>query len=162
MANVIGTFSMRDNAERALHELKKKGFGDEKVSIVAKGDRGQAAGRGEGGMTMSRGEGMPTETVSGGAIGGTAGVLAGLGALAIPGIGPIVAIGPIAAGLTGAVAGGLVGSLVDLGIPEDRSKFYEGKVKEGNVLAVTKANDDQVNEVKDIYSKFGASDIEIH
>jgi len=56
MANVIGTFSMRDNAERALHELKKKGFGDEKVSIVAKGDRGQAAGRGEGGMTMSSGE----------------------------------------------------------------------------------------------------------
>jgi tRNA A37 methylthiotransferase MiaB len=54
------------------------------------------------------------------------------------------------------------GRLGDLGIPEDRSKFYEGKVKQGKVLAVTKANDDQVNEVKDIYSKFGASDIEIH
>ena len=162
MANIIGTFGMRDEAERAVHELKKKGFGDDKVSIVAKENRGRGGDRGEGRLKMGRGTDMSGGTVSGGAIGGTAGVLAGLGALAIPGIGPIVAIGPIAAGLTGAVAGGLVGSLVDLGIPEDRSKFYEGKVKEGKVLAIVKANDDQVDDVRDVYGKFGASDIEIH
>ncbi|NLS45099.1 MAG: hypothetical protein GX969_05105 [Firmicutes bacterium] len=149
MSSVIGTFSRRDEAEKAIHELKNKGFDDNKVSIVAREDK-------EGGADISGG------TVTGGAIGGTAGVLAGLGALAIPGIGPIIAIGPIAAGLTGAVAGGLVGSLVDLGIPEDRSRFYENKVKEGKVLAVVEADDNQINDIREVYSKSGASDIEVH
>jgi uncharacterized membrane protein len=149
MSSVIGTFSRRDEAEKAIHELKNKGFDDNKVSIVAREDK-------EGGTDISGG------TVTGGAIGGTAGVLAGLGALAIPGIGPIIAIGPIAAGLTGAVAGGLVGSLVDLGIPEDRSRFYENKVKEGKVLAVVEADDNQINDIREVYSKSGASDIEVH
>lgn len=162
MANIIGTFSKRDEAERAVHELKKKGFSDNEVSLVAKEDRGRDGDRGEGGLKMGRGTDVSGGTVTGGAIGGTAGVLAGLGALAIPGIGPIIAIGPIAAGLTGAVAGGLVGSLVDLGVPEDRSKFYESKVKEGKVLAVVKADDNKVDTVREVYGKFGASDIEIH
>ena len=162
MSSIIGTFSRRDEAERAIHELKRKGFGDDKVSIVAKDDQGRGGDRGEGGLKMGRGADVSGGTVTGGAIGGTAGVLAGLGALAIPGIGPIVAIGPIAAGLAGAVAGGLVGGLVDLGIPENRSKFYENKVKEGKVLAVVKADDNEVNDVREIYGKCGASDIEIH
>ena len=159
MANIIGTFDMRDNAEKAINELKEKGFGDNEVSIVAKEDETGGSG---GGLTMDQSTDMSGGTVTGGAIGGTAGVLAGLGALAIPGIGPIVAIGPIAAGLTGAVAGGLVGNLVDLGIPEDRSKFYENRVKQGKVLAIVEANDDQVEDVRQLYSEFDASDIEIH
>lgn len=162
MASIIGTFSRRDDAESAVGELKRKGFGDDKVSIVAKDDEGRSRGKGEGGLRMGGGTDVSGGTVTGGAIGGTAGILAGLGALAIPGIGPIVAIGPIAAGLTGAVAGGLVGGLVDLGIPEDRSKFYESKVKEGKILAVVKADDNKVNDVREVYRKFGASDIEIH
>jgi outer membrane lipoprotein SlyB len=162
MASIIGTFSRRDEAEKAARELKTKGFGDDKVSIVAKEEHGRSGDRGEGGLKMGRDMDVSGGTATGGAIGGTAGILAGLGALAIPGIGPIVAIGPLAAGLTGAVAGGLVGGLVDLGIPEDRSKFYEGKVKEGKILAVVKADDSKVNDVREVYSKFGASDIEIH
>ncbi|MGE5586480.1 MAG: general stress protein [Bacillota bacterium] len=163
VANVIGTFDSRDQAERAIEELKRKGFSDDKVSIVAKEDRAKGGDRGEGGLTMRRGENDLTGgTVTGGAIGGATGLLAGLGALAIPGVGPIVAAGPIAAGLTGAVTGGIVGGLVDLGIPEERGRYYENKVKEGKILAVVKADDNTVDDAKSVLSRFGASDIEIH
>ncbi|HHY33506.1 MAG TPA: Spo0E family sporulation regulatory protein-aspartic acid phosphatase [Firmicutes bacterium] len=163
VASVIGTFDSRDKAERAVQELKQKGFGDDKVSIVAKEDRMKGGDRGEGGLTMrGGGDDLTGGTLTGGAIGGAAGILAGLGALAIPGIGPIVAAGPIAAGLTGAVTGGIVGGLVDLGIPEERGRYYESKVKEGKILAVVKADDNTVDDAKNVLAKFGASDIEIH
>lgn len=162
MASVIGTFDSRDQAERAVDELKKKGFSEDKVSVVAKEERMRGGERGEGGLTMARGNDLTGGTLTGGAIGGATGLLAGLGALAIPGIGPIVAAGPIAAGLTGAVTGGIVGGLVDLGIPEERSRFYEGKVREGKILAVVKADDNTVNDARDVLSRFGANDIEVH
>ncbi len=165
MASVIGTFDSRDQAERAVEELKKKGFSGDKVSIVAKEESVRAGAReerGAGGMTMARGDDLTGGTMTGGAIGAGAGLLAGLGAIAIPGIGPIVAAGPIAAALTGAVTGGIVGGLVDLGIPEERSRYYEGKVKQGNVLTVVKADDNTVGSAKEVLSKFGAKDIEIH
>lgn len=163
MASVIGTFDSRDQAERAVEELKRKGFGDDKVSIVAKEDRMKGGDRGEGGLTMrGGGNDITGGTLTGGAIGGATGLLAGLGALAIPGIGPIVAAGPIAAGLTGAVTGGIVGGLVDLGIPEERGRYYENKVKEGKILAVVKADDNTVDDAKNVLARFGASDIEIH
>ncbi|MCR4402161.1 MAG: general stress protein [Firmicutes bacterium] len=163
MASVMGTFDSRDQAEKAVEELRRKGFGEDKVSIVAKEDRMKGGGRGEGGLTMrGGGNDLTGGTLTGGAIGGAAGILAGLGALAIPGIGPIVAAGPIAAGLTGAVTGGIVGGLVDLGIPEERGRYYENKVKEGKILAVVKADDDTVNDAKKVLERYGASDIEIH
>lgn len=168
MASVIGTFDSRNQAERAVDELKKKGFSEDKVSVVAKeervrgGERGGGGERGEGGLTMARGNDLTGGTLTGGAIGGATGLLAGLGALAIPGIGPIIAAGPIAAGLTGAVTGGIVGGLVDLGIPEERSRFYEGKIREGKILAVVKADDNTVDNARDVLSRFGAKDIEVH
>ncbi len=98
----------------------------------------------------------------GGTMGGIAGLAAGVGALAIPGIGPILAAGPIAAGLTGTAAGGLAGSLVDMGIPQDRGTYYEDEVKSGNILAVVEAEDDMVDEVIDSLENNGARDVESH
>ena len=119
MSKIIGTFSSRDSAESCIRQLRNSGFENNRISLVAKGDgahgQGQGRGdRGEGAATMGMGASAATGVTTGGVLGGVAGLLAGLGALTIPGLGPIVAAGPIAATLTGAVGGGLVGGLVDM------------------------------------------------
>ena len=90
--------------------------------------------------------------------------LAGIGALAILGIGPLIAAGPILAALSGAAvgaaAGGITGALVGMGIPELEAKRYEGKVKAGNLLiSVHTDNSDEIKSAKDIFSSAGAQDI---
>ncbi len=162
MASVIGTFDSRDQAERAVAGLRKQGFTEDKVSIVTKEQRARAGERGERGPTMARGNDLTGGTLTGGAIGGAAGILAGLGAIAIPGIGPVVAAGPIAAALTGAVTGGIVGGLVDLGIPEERGRYYEQKVREGKALVAVKAEEDSVAKAEDVLTRFAARDVEVH
>jgi len=92
------------------------------------------------------------------------GWLVGIGALAIPGVGPFIAAGPIVAALAGAgvgaAVGGLTGALVGMGIPEYEAKRYEGKIKEGNVLiSVHSENSDEVTRAKDIFERNGAHDI---
>jgi uncharacterized membrane protein len=97
-------------------------------------------------------------------LGGIAGWLVGIGTLAIPGLGPFIAAGPIMAALSGATvgatAGGLTGALVGMGIPEFEAKRYEGKVKDGNVLISVHADDnDEVKAAKDLFQRAGADDI---
>ncbi|HHY62282.1 MAG TPA: hypothetical protein PLK04_05935 [Bacillota bacterium] len=161
MSKVIGTFASRDAAEFCIRELRNSGFDYNRISLVAR-ESGKGGEQQGGGPTMAGGDTALEGTATGGAIGGMAGLLAGLGALAIPGIGPIVAAGPIAATLTGAVGGGLVGGLVDMGIPSERGEFYEGKVKAGRILAVVDAGSDKVNDAARIMREYGASDVETH
>lgn len=111
-------------------------------------------------------EGATTGAVAGGITGGTLGLLAGIGALAIPGLGPFIAAGPIMAALSGAAVGattgGLIGALVGLGIPEYEAKIYEEKLKSGNYLiAVHAANGDQADRVKEILKGENAEDISV-
>jgi hypothetical protein len=92
------------------------------------------------------------------------GWLAGIGALAIPGVGPFIAAGPIMAALGGAAVGGTVGgiagALVGLGIPEYEAKRYEGKIREGNILLSVHSDDsDETREAKEIFKQAGANDI---
>ncbi|MGI6037058.1 MAG: general stress protein [Limnochordia bacterium] len=156
METLIGTFSSRDQAEDALEALRDEGFDESEVSIVAKDESGQ------GGDDMA-GEDMADGTAWGGALGGMAGLLASAGALAIPGIGPIIAAGPLAATLSGAVAGGVAGGLIDLGIPEERGRYYEEEVKRGKILAVVESDDeDRLESAADILREFGANDVESH
>ncbi len=89
---------------------------------------------------------------------------AGIGALAIPGVGPLIAAGPIMAALSGAAAGamvgGLTGTLIGLGIPEHEAKRYEGKVKDGSILlAVHAESSDEIDRAKKIFENAGAQDI---
>lgn len=105
-----------------------------------------------------------TGVTTGGVIGGTLGLLAGIGALAIPGIGPFIAAGPIMAALAGlgvgGAVGGLVGALVGMGIPEYEAKRYEGRVKDcGVLLSVHCETSDQISRVKDLLKQTGAEDI---
>jgi len=109
-------------------------------------------------------EGAATGGVTGGVLGGALGWLAGIGALAIPGVGPFIAAGPIMAALGGAAIGGTVGgiagALVGLGIPEFEAKRYEGKIKEGNILiSVHSENRDETKRAKEIFEQAGAKDI---
>ena len=109
-------------------------------------------------------EGAAAGAVSGGVLGGVAGWLVGIGSLAIPGLGPFVAAGPIMAALGGAAAGaatgGLTGMLVGYGMPEYEAKRYEGKIKNGNILiSIHTESGDEVTRAKDICKQAGAEDI---
>jgi hypothetical protein len=109
-------------------------------------------------------EGTTTGAATGGVIGGALGLLAGIGALAIPGVGPFIAAGPIMATLAGLGAGGAVGgfigALVGMGIPEYEAKRYEGRIKKGDILlSIHCDTSDQIKRAKDVLKQTGAEDI---
>lgn len=107
-----------------------------------------------------------TGAATGGLLGGTLGLLAGIGALAIPGVGPLIAAGPLLAAFSGAAAGatvgGITGGLIGLGIPEIEAKRYENRIAEGNMLiSVLAETGDDVNRAKDVMEIAGAEDISV-
>ena len=109
-------------------------------------------------------EGTTTGVAAGGTVGGALGLLAGIGALAIPGVGPFIAAGPIMGALAGigvgGAVGGLVGALVGMGIPEYEAKRYEGRVKNGGVLlSVHCDTSEEIKRAKDVLKRTGAEDI---
>ncbi len=109
-------------------------------------------------------EGAATGGVAGMGIGAVLGWVAGIVALAIPGVGPFIAAGPIVAALSGAAiggaAGGILGALVGLGIPEFEAKRYEEKIRSGNILISVHTEDgSERSRVKDIFKEAGAEDI---
>jgi hypothetical protein len=109
-------------------------------------------------------EGAATGAGTGGVLGGALGWLVGIGALAIPGLGPFIAAGPIMAALSGAAAGatlgGMTGALIGWGIPEYEAKRYEGKIKEGNILISVHTEDrDERSRAKQIFEQARAEDI---
>jgi uncharacterized membrane protein len=154
---VIAVFNEKDRAESALQELKEKGY-ERDLSLVARDEERS----GETDTTSFGDQNLAEGTYTGGALGGIAGLLAGVGALLIPGIGPIVAAGPIAATLTGVVGGGIAGGLIDYGIPEERGEYYEEQVRQGGILVSVKAPDERIDEAASILRHFGASDVETH
>jgi hypothetical protein len=109
-------------------------------------------------------EGAVTGAGTGGLLGGALGWIAGIGALAIPGVGPFIAAGPILAALSGAAigatVGGIAGGLIGMGIPEIEAKRYEGKLQEGNILiSVHTENSEEITRAEDIFTHAGAEDI---
>lgn len=109
-------------------------------------------------------EGAVAGVGTGGVIGGALGWIAGIGALAIPGVGPFIAAGPIMAALSGAAlgatVGGVTGGLIGMGIPELEAKRYEGKLKQGNILiSVHTDNSEEIDRAKEIFDHGGAEDI---
>lgn len=109
-------------------------------------------------------EGAVTGAGTGGLVGGALGWIVGIGALAIPGVGPFIAAGPIMAALSGAAigatAGGIAGGLIGMGIPELEAKRYDGKVKDGNILiSVHTEKSEEIKRAKEIFSDADAEDI---
>lgn len=153
MSTVIGVFSDEETAESAISAMRDGGFGDDEISLVA---------RGQDGASDDQMGSLTSGTATGGTIGGVAGLMAGIGALAIPGIGPIVALGPIAATLSGAMAGGITGGLIDLGIPPQRGEYYQNQVREGKILSVIETDEEKVEQAASILRDNGAYDVESH
>lgn len=156
----LGIFDTRDEAERAALDLRNKGF-DKDISIVARDEETgkpeqTRMGGDEGGDTAI--EGITT----GGALGGIAGLAAGAGALVIPGIGPLVALGPIAGLLTGAATGGLAGGLIDWGVPESEGRHYEEDVRQGKVMVTVQGSEPRLNEAADVLREYRAHDVKIY
>ncbi len=135
---VVGYYNNENDAIRAIEELKRQGYSSDEISVISK-EREQTETVVEETGTHAT-DGAATGAATGGVLGGLGGVLAGLGALAIPGIGPIVAAGPIVAGITGAAAGagvgGLAGALIGMGIPEEDARHYNDRFNEGNILVL--------------------------
>jgi len=123
-------------ADRIVDDLQSSGVPSEDISVLFPDLRGTRDFAHE--HNTKAPEGAVAGVSAGGVVGGTIGLLAGIGALAIPGVGPFIAAGPLLAALSGAAAGaavgGLAGALVGLGIPEIEAKTYEGKIRGGNIL----------------------------
>jgi hypothetical protein len=159
---VFGIYRTPATAEAAVDHLLAKGFTNEAISVLLPDDETTRAFAHE--KHTKAPEGTATGVTAGGLIGGTLGLLAGIGALAIPGVGPLIAAGPIMGALAGlgvgGAVGGVVGALVGMGIPEFEAKRYEGAVKGGGtLLSVHCDTSDQVSAAKEALRDTGAHDI---
>jgi uncharacterized membrane protein len=154
---VLGVFNSPGDAENALNGLREAGVNPEQVSVVARqADETQA-------VAENTGMGV-AGTLYGGITGGIVGWLVGVGALAIPGIGPIVAAGALATTLggaaIGAAAGGLLGALVDEGVPEEDARGYEESVRQGGIVLMAKAeSDQQMLQAQQLFDRHGGVDV---
>ena len=169
----VGVFTSRKETEDTLHELKNTGFPMDTVSVVA-----QDANRHNDIASVDVGAdvgnqadlGAAKGAITGGTLGGLTGLLLGIGALAIPGIGPIMLAGATATALAttlsgtaiGAVAGGFLGSLVGLGIPEEQAKVYNERLTRGEYLVIIDAPENQLLSVEPILKQGGIQDWEIY
>jgi hypothetical protein len=159
---VFGIYATPGTAEAAVDHLLTKGFTNAAISVLLPDDDSTRAFAHE--KHTKAPEGTATGVTAGGVIGGSLGLLAGIGALAIPGVGPLIAAGPIMASLAGlgigGVVGGLVGALVGMGIPEYEAKRYEGAVKGGGtLLSVHCDTSEQIDAAKMALKETGATDI---
>jgi hypothetical protein len=159
---VFGIYSTRAQAESAVDRILVSGFTQNDVSVLLPDVSSTKEFAHE--KNTKAPEGTTTGATTGGAIGGVLGLLAGIGSLSIPGLGPFIAAGPIMAALAGVgvggAVGGLIGALVGMGIPEYEAKRYEGQVKGGGVLlSVHCDTSEEVSRAKDLLTQTGAKDI---
>jgi len=158
---VFGVFVSRGGAEGAILGLRDAGFSSSDVAILLP----EALSRDLGTEKASKGpEGVTAGAGTGAVIGGVLGWLVGVGSIAIPGIGPFIAAGPIVATLAGigvgGTVGGLAGGLIGLGIPEFEAKRYEGRVREGGILVSVHCDSaEEIDRARTVLARAGAEDV---
>jgi hypothetical protein len=159
---VFGIYPSQAAAEAAVDTLKNAGYRNTDISVLFPDNQGTKDFAID--KETKAPEGAATGGVTGGVIGGALGWLAGIGALAIPGVGPFIAAGPIMGllggmGVGGAI-GGLTGALIGMGIPEFEAKRYEGRIKKGGILLSVHAdNSEWAKRAKTILEQTGAEDV---
>lgn len=165
----IGAFPTRLSAEYALTELQQAAFDMKRVSVIARDARhGEVAGTEITTRPNSNqaAEGAATGAVTGGALGGLTGLLVGLGALTIPGVGPLLLGGAVATALAttlsggaiGAAAGTLIGALLGLGVPEDQAKIYSDRISRGEYLVIVEGTELEIMQAESILRHGGIQD----
>jgi hypothetical protein len=159
---VYGIYLNRMQVESAVDQMRIDGFRNTDISVLFPEGGGTKDFAHE--KNTKAPEGATTGAGSGAVIGGALGWLAGIGALAIPGVGPLIAAGSIMAALAGAgvggAVGGILGALVGMGIPEYEAKRYEGMIREGRILlSVHCDNSEWVTRAKEMLRRTGAEDI---
>lgn len=159
---VFGIYPSLTSVEIGVDELKSVGFRNTDISVLFPESAGTRDFAHE--KNTKAPEGAAAGGGTGVVIGGALGWLVGIGALAIPGIGPFIAAGPIMAALAGAgvggTVGGIAGALIGMGIPEYEAKRYEGQVKDGGILlSVHSDSSDWTKRAKEILKRTGAQDI---
>ena len=158
----FGIYNDEASVERAVDALKVAGYRNTDISVLFPENKGTKDFAHE--KHTKAPEGATTGAGAGAVVGGTLGWLAGIGALAIPGLGPFIAAGPIMAALAGAgvggTVGGVVGALVGMGIPEYEAKRYEGRIKSGGILlSVHCDNSEWTKRAKQILEQTGGEDV---
>jgi hypothetical protein len=159
---VFGIVDSEAQAVRIVDDLKAAGFSSNDVSALFPDKSGTRDFAHE--QNTKAPEGATAGATAGGLLGGTLGWLAGIGSLAIPGVGPLIAAGPImglrGGAAVGAATGGIAGALVGYGMPEMEAKRYEGSVKGGTILLSIHTDDRaQLSRAKDILKRHGAHDV---
>jgi hypothetical protein len=154
--------SSHTQASQIVDRLKAAGFSGDDISVLYP-DKATTKDFAHEKHTKAP-SGASVGAGTGAVVGGAFGWLVGIGTLAIPGVGPLVAAGPLMAALSsaavGGAVGGLTGALVGLGIPEYEAKRYEGKIAKGNYLiSVHSENGDEVKRAKQIFTDCAATDI---
>ncbi|MBC8016676.1 MAG: hypothetical protein H7X79_13195 [Sporomusaceae bacterium] len=155
---IIGVFKSRPNAEQAVNSLRQQGFTNEEINIISKNQ--QQKQNQQQGTTFD--DNIADGTLTGSTLGGIGGLLLGAGALLIPGVGPILAVGPITGAIGGAIAGGIAGGLIDWGIPAEESQRYQQEVVQGSILAIIRTDSAKVNSVAQILRQNGANEVKNH
>ena len=160
---VLGIYSTRAAVEKAADSLVKAGFPTSDISVLLPESLGGPMEMGTEKATKAP-EGAAAGVTTGGVIGGTLGLLAGVGLLAIPGLGPFIAAGPIMAGLAGlgvgGAVGGVAGALIGMGIPEFEAKRYEGRLQKGGILlSVHCDTSDEIKRAKEVLERTGGEDV---
>nr|MBA3533593.1 general stress protein [Ardenticatenales bacterium] len=152
MITVTGLFDNRVEAETAIRALRDRGIGAEDISVVMR-DRTETGDLADEAHVTATGG-----AVGGSVVGGLTGLLMGLGALAIPGVGPIIAAGPLVAALTGALTGaatgGMLGALMDLGVDESEAEVYHNGVQRGAVLVAVRTDEANAAEVRSVLNQY--------
>jgi hypothetical protein len=171
---VVALYDDFDTARDVIQELVDNGFRNDQISLVANDTHGEYSRYLDDDTTRT----IEAETDTGAGvgagigavIGGLGGLVVGLGALAIPGIGPVLAAGPLATAVSalagagigavaGGVAGGLLGALVDMGIPEEQAGYYSEGVRRGGTLVVLQSDDMMHDRAVEIMNRYNPVDI---
>src|ERR1700675_2334818 len=160
---VFGIYSTRVGVENGADALVRAGFPSPDISVLLPESLAGAREMGTEKATKAP-EGTAAGVTTGGIIGGALGVLAGVGLLAIPGLGPFIAAGPIMAGLAGlgvgGAVGGFTGALIGMGIPEFEAKGYEGRLQKGGILLSAHCDTaEEIKRAKEVLKASGAEDV---
>jgi hypothetical protein len=174
--NIVALYDDLSTAQKVVRDLRDAGVPSADISLVALDAAGEYGSYLTKTTKVKKGknnaaEGVDTGAGVGAIVGGLGGLLVGLGALAIPGIGPVLAAGPLAAAVgtlvgvgvgaaAGGAVGGIIGGLVDLGIPEEQAHYYAEGVRRGNVLVTARTDDSLSQRAHDILNRYNPINIE--